>query len=291
MASPLTPPPLHYHPPPLLPTSSISRRSLLLLSSSSLSLPPSSPSPPPPPPSPIDTTITDRVFMDFSLCPSSFRPERDSICPTTTTPLGRLVIGLYGHLVPTTVSIFKSLCTSSSTTYKNTRVHKIFPGQFILAGRQSPRGIKGKIHPPMDFLPRNNDIVDSRAFMLTHSRGGVVSLCLSENDDDDETKLDPDYRNVEFLITTGPGPCPQLDSKNIVFGTVLQGMDVVTAIAAMRTYKPWEQIQILNYLAGFLGDERAEHARAIWNMPIKTVYISDCGELKVTKPSLPPSLP
>lgn len=63
----------------------------------------------------------------------------------------------------------------------------------------------------------------SDSFLLSHSRGGVVSLCLSENDDDDEFKLDPNYHNVEFLITTGPGPCPQLDSKNIVFGTVLEG--------------------------------------------------------------------
>lgn len=46
---------------------------------------------------------------------------------------------------------------------------------------------------------------------------------MSENDDDDETRLDPEYRNVEFLITTGPGPCPQLDGGNIVFGTVLEG--------------------------------------------------------------------
>ena len=44
-----------------------------------------------------------------------------------------------------------------------------------------------------------------------------------ENDDDDEVKLGVDYRNVEFLITTGPGPCPQLDNRNIVFGTVLEG--------------------------------------------------------------------
>lgn len=79
------------------------------------------------------------------------------------------------------------------------------------------------MHLPLDFLARNTESVESKAFRLTHSRGGVVSLCLAENDDEDEVKLDPDYRNVEFLITTGPGPCPQLDYKNIVFGTVLEG--------------------------------------------------------------------
>ncbi|CBI25600.3 unnamed protein product, partial [Vitis vinifera] len=191
--------------------------------------------------------------MDFSICPTSFRPEADDC--RDSLPLGRLVIGLYGHLVPLTVSNFKAMCTGSSgSSYKNTLVQKIFPGQFFVAGRQGRRD-KG------------------------------------ENDDDDEIKLNPDYRNVEFLITTGPGPCPQLDNRNIVFGSVLEGLDVVTAIASIPTYKPAERIRQLNDLAEFLGDDRAPIARATWNKPLKTVYISDCGELKVTKPSLSPSLP
>ncbi|KAK3439594.1 hypothetical protein EUGRSUZ_C04082, partial [Eucalyptus grandis] len=103
--------------------------------------------------------------------------------------------------------------------------------------------------------------------------------------------MDPEYRNVEFLITTGPGPCPQLDSKNIVFGTVLEGLDVITAIASIPTYKPSENIRQLNDLAEFFGDERAQNARAMWNKPLKTVYIRDCGEIKVSKPTLTPSLP
>lgn len=204
------------------------RRSLLLLSTSlSLSTainPPPSPASPSP-----DTTITDRVFIDFSICPTNFLPNRestddgsDSLLCSDSVLLGRLVIGLYGHLVPITVSNFKSMCTGScGSSYKGTLVHKIFPGQFFLAGRQGRRD-KGEVRPPLQ-LPRNTESVKSDSFLLSHSRGGVVSLCLSENDDDDDLKLDPDYHNVEFLITTGPGPCPQLDSKNIVFGTVLEG--------------------------------------------------------------------
>ncbi|KAF2310510.1 hypothetical protein GH714_013312 [Hevea brasiliensis] len=151
------------------------------------------------------------------------------------------------------------MCATSS--YKNTLVHKIFPGQFFLAGRQGRRD-KGEVRPPLEL-----------------------------NDDEDDIKLDPNYRNVEFLITTGPAPCPQLDNKNIVFGVVLEGLDVVTAIASIPTYKPSERIRQFNDLAEFLGDERAQNARAIWNRPLRTVYISDCGELKVTKPSLSPALP
>ncbi|KAF2590010.1 hypothetical protein F2Q70_00039008 [Brassica cretica] len=272
--------------PPIL-SASISRRNLLL----STTIATVSPSPQIPSP---DVKITDRVFLDFSLCPTYFRSDPSATLSSTTpcsdsTPLGRVVLGLYGRHVPLTVSTFKLMCTSSSTSYKNTPIHKIFPGQFFLAGRQGLRRDTAEAGPLN--LPRNTDVVNSKSFLLPHARPGLVSLCLSENDDDDETRLDPEYRNVEFLITTGPGPCPQLDGGNIVFGTVLEGLDVVTSIAAVPTFKPSEKIRQFNDFAEFLGDERAQNARSLWNRPLKTVFISDCGELKVTKPSLSPSLP
>ncbi|XP_024027721.1 peptidyl-prolyl cis-trans isomerase CYP28, chloroplastic isoform X1 [Morus notabilis] len=277
----------------------LTRRSLLLSTTLFLSSPPPSSAspPPPPPPSPLpssapDTTITERVYLDFSLCPNYFRPDRtlsddvSSLCSDSLL-LGRVVLGLYGKHVPLTVSNFKSMCTSA--TYKGSFVHKLFPGQFLLAGRQGDK--PGEVRRPSG-LARNTETVDAKAFALTHSRPGLLSLCLSENDDDDEMKLDPEYRNVEFLITTGPGPCPQLDGKNIVFGSVLEvGLDVVTSIAAIPTYRPAERIRQFNDLAKFLGDERAQNARASWNRPLKTVFISDCGEIQVAKPSLSPSLP
>lgn len=158
-----------------------------------------------------------------------------------------------------------------------------------MAGKQG-RKDKGEVSPPVKMV-RNVESVSAKAFELRHSKGGVLSLCLSENDDEDEVKLNSDYHNVEFLITTGPGPCPDLDSKNIVFGSVLEGLDVVTSIAAIPTYKPGERIRQYNELAEFFGDERAKNARAIWNRPLQTVYISDCGVLNVAKTTLSPTLP
>ncbi|KAI3966859.1 hypothetical protein MKW92_011523 [Papaver armeniacum] len=259
--------------------------------------PPSKPSPPPPKPSTPDTTITDRIFMDFSICPSFNSSDRtlgdELITCQDTEPLGRVVFGLYGKVVPITVAHFKAMCNGSPTagsSYKGTLVQKIFPGQYFIAGRQGRNRDKGTVRPPSD-LARNTETIDSKSFALGHSRPGVLSLCLSENDDDDDIKLDPTYRNVEFLVTTGPGPCPQLDNGNIVFGVVLEGLDVVTTIASIPTYKPSERIRQFNDLAEFFGDERAQNARTIWNRPLKTVYISNCGELKVAKPSLSPTLP
>lgn len=218
----ITPPPAPtplLHPKPKPNALYLTRRSLLL-SSASLTLlnpPPSSAASPPQP----DTTITDRVFMDFSLCPTFFRwsSEQPVLCPDPV-PLGRLVLGLYGHHVPITVANFKAMVTSAA--YKGTTVHKLFPGQYFLAGHQGDK--PGDVRRPTGLIARNTETVDPKAFELTHSRPGLLSLSLSENDDDDEIKLDPDYRNVEFSITTGPGPCPQLDYKNIVFGSVLEGL-------------------------------------------------------------------
>jgi len=62
---------------------------------------------------------------------------------------------------------------------------------------------------------------------------------------------------------------------------LIAGLDVITAIASIPTYQPSERIRQFNDLAEIFGDGRA----------LTTVYISDCGELKVTKPSLTPSLP
>lgn len=66
---------------------------------------------------------------------------------------------------------------------------------------------------------------------------------------------------------------------------------MVRGIAAIPTYKPGERIRQYNDFAEFLGDERAKTARAIWNRPLETLYISDCGDFKVAKPTLSPTLP
>ncbi|KAG2627893.1 peptidyl-prolyl cis-trans isomerase CYP28, chloroplastic-like isoform X4 [Panicum virgatum] len=210
----------------------------------------------------IDTTITDRIFMDFSVCPSYFRSDRPlgaelSSCPDSE-PLGRVVFGLYGRLLPITAANFKATCPTAA--YRGTLVHKLLQGQFFSAGRQGSRHDKGEVQPPSGLI-RNSETVNPKAFKLRHAR-------------------------------PGPGPCPELDGQNIVFGTVLEGMDVITSIATIPTYKPAERIRFFNDFAQLIGDERAQTARALWDRPLKTVYISDCGELKVTKQSLsPPSLP
>lgn len=94
------------------------------------------------------------------------------------------------------------MCTGAAgSSYEGTIFNRVLQGQYIQAGRQGPRD-KGETSPPT-MLDRNEEVVRGNSFKLRHQRPGTVSLCLSENDDEEAVKLNPDYRNVEFMITTG----------------------------------------------------------------------------------------
>ena len=94
------------------------------------------------------------------------------------------------------------MCTGQAgSSYEGTIFHRVLQGQYIQAGRQGSKD-KGEVVTPTN-LDRNKELISARSFTLRHSRPGTVSLCLSENDDEDALKLSGDYRNVEFLITTG----------------------------------------------------------------------------------------
>jgi peptidyl-prolyl cis-trans isomerase B (cyclophilin B) len=59
-----------------------------------------------------------------------------------------------------------------------------------------------------------------------------------------------------FGFITGPGPVPSLDGQNVVFGTVLEGFETISAVVSQPTFKPNEKIQAFNQFASFIGDER-----------------------------------
>ncbi|EFJ09586.1 hypothetical protein SELMODRAFT_160095 [Selaginella moellendorffii] len=229
----------------------------------------------------VDTSITDRVFFNLGLCQSSNTPAggRPACSDSDSQPLGRVVIGLYGNQVPHTTRLIKAMATGAAgSSYQGTVFHKVIQGRYIQAGHQGSKE-KGEVSPPSpDYLESNPDTVSPRSFLLRHSRPGTVSLCLAENDDDESIRLNPDYRNVQFMITTGPGPAPDLDNRNIVFGTVLQGIDIVASIAAMPTFKPSDRVREFNNIAQILGDVRASNARSSWYRPVKPVLITSCGE-------------
>lgn len=125
----------------------------------------------------------------------------------------------------------------------------------------------------------NPDASDPSAFRLSHSRPGTLSLALTENDEDPVIKERPNYRNVEFLITTGPGPVPRLDGQNIVFGRVVEGLGAVSRITAVQTFRPSDGNGSMNAFAKLIGDDRAANVKRKYGRPLQAVIITDAGLL------------
>ena len=99
-------------------------------------------------------------------------------------PLGRVVIGLYGGLVPQSVSNFVALCTGSAggAGYARTVVQSVRPGEFVRAGAPGSARL-GEVEAPE--LPPNPELASSAAFRLLHRAPGTVSLALAADDDSD----------------------------------------------------------------------------------------------------------
>ena len=230
--------------------------------------------------------VTARVFLDFASCAEAGASERllgdkgaAGCGADRATPLGRVVLGLYGESAPGSVAQLLKLAEAGA--YGNTVVNRVVPGQFVAIGRQGSDRLG-----ELEFdavakvgLPKNADIVRASAFALKHRAPGTVSLAVGANDDDPVVTLRSGYRPTELLITTGPAPQPGLDGDNIVVGVVLEGLDVISQVSLAPTYKPSSVLQQYNAIAAAVGDDRAARARRTWSKPKRPIVIRDIGVL------------
>ncbi|XP_047173080.1 peptidyl-prolyl cis-trans isomerase CYP21-1 [Vigna umbellata] len=165
--------------------------------------------------------ITHRVFLDIDI---------------DKQRLGRIVIGLYGQVVPKTVENFRALCTGQKGKsenglklhYKGTPFHRIVSGFVIQGGDIVHRDGKGSESIYGGTFPDEN-------FKIKHSHAGVVSMANSG----------PDSNGSQFFITTVKASW--LDGEHVVFGKVVQGMDIVYAIeggAGTYSGKPRKKVVI-----------------------------------------------
>ncbi len=168
------------------------------------------------------------------------------------TTMGDIRVQLYESESPKTVENFTGLATGekewkdpvsgemqkSKPYFDGIIFHRVIPGFMVQTGDPTGTGMGG---PGYNI----SDEYDSR---LQYSREGILGMANSG----------PNTGGSQFFITHNP--TPNLNCKHTIFGQVVEGQDIVVAIAAVETGaqdRPLKEISIKT-----IRIERVEDAAA-----------------------------
>lgn len=139
--------------------------------------------------------------------------------------MGRIVILLFDKIAPKTCQNFMQLCCTGKSCgsilkrrcFMGNPIHQIIPGLYFELGDVTNRnGSGGLTAQGQDILVEN--------FHCNHDQIGTLSMVVEPNG----------TVNSKFSVTFKP--LNILDKNRVVFGRVVKGLDVLTAIETYGSY-------------------------------------------------------